>query len=240
MKATYFISDLHLAAKAPHLTQLFKTFVNRYALQADKLFILGDLFDAWIGDDNLTAFNQDIIDTLKSVSDAGVAVSLLPGNRDFLIGNAFAKACGLTLLTDPTVIELYGKKLLLLHGDSLCTMDKQHQRFRRFSHHPLTKRLYLALPLSIRRNIAHYLREQSMRRGQGLAPAVMDVPETAINHAFEYYAVKQLVHGHTHRPGIELADPEHQHRYRIVLSDWGPRGNALRWLPNGERELFYF
>lgn len=240
MKATYFISDLHLAANAPRLSQLFDIFIHQYALKADQLFILGDLFDAWIGDDNLTTYNQAIISTLKSVTDAGVPVFLLPGNRDFLIGESFAKACGLTLLADPTVIELYGKKLLLLHGDSLCTMDNRHQRFRRFSHHPITKQLYLTLPLTIRRGIANYLRKQSMRRGQSLSPAMMDVPETAVTNAFEQYTVKQLIHGHTHRPCIELVNPEQDRHYRIVLSDWGPRGNALRWRPNGERELFYF
>jgi len=148
--ATYFISDLHLDSSKPHLTQLFYAFIDKRLEDAEQLYILGDFFEVWVGDDNHTEYNQEIINALKTLS-AKINVYIMPGNRDFLIGSEFINASGTTLLEDPTVIDLYGQPTLLLHGDSLCTQDKSHQRFRKLSRNPKLNRWFLKLPLAIRK-----------------------------------------------------------------------------------------
>lgn len=223
---TLFISDLHLEADEPGITAIFLKFLRQEALQADALYILGDLFEAWIGDDDLSPFNREIMDALKQATQSGLPVYFMRGNRDFLIGKRFAKKTGILLLEDPTVIDLYGKRILLMHGDSLCTLDRQHLFWRKISLNPCIQQLALGLPLTWRRKIGRWLRKKSKRHQSYLEAYRMDVSSDEVVRAIESHQAALLIHGHTHQPGI--------HGRRIVLGAWHEQGNALCWPSQGE------
>lgn len=224
---TFFISDLHLDESRPAITELFLHFLTEQASQAQALYILGDLFEAWIGDDEQTPLHLQISAALQQLTQKDVPVYYIHGNRDFLIGEQFLQASGCQLLTDPTVIDLYGNPTLLTHGDILCTSDSRYQRYRRFVQHPLSKKIFLALPLSIRQKIANYLRNKSKQYTTTAAEHIMDVTPATVIATMQQYQVKQLIHGHTHRPAIHTLHLNNQTAKRYVLGAWEESGNTL-------------
>ena len=226
---TLFISDLHLYHQRPAVTEAFRQFLRQDADQADSLYILGDLFEAWIGDDDPDPHNRSIVTSLKALTDSGTRCFFIPGNRDFLVGDRFAAESGVSILNDGTQIDLYNQPVLLLHGDTLCTDDKGYQRFRRFVHHPATRVAFLALPVAARRALAKRMRDQSMSTSSQKPEDIMDVNQAAVEQTMRDESVKILVHGHTHRPAahrFKLAGSDVQ---RIVLGDWYSQGSILRW-----------
>ena len=224
-----FISDLHLYRQRPAVTEAFRQFLRREAVQADSLYILGDLFEAWIGDDDPDPHNRSIVTSLKALTDSGTRCFFIRGNRDFLVSDRFAAETGVSILNDGTQIDLYNQPVLLLHGDTLCTDDKDYQRFRRFVHHPATQTVFLALPVAARRALAKRMRDQSMSTSSQKPEEIMDVNQAAVEQTMRDESVKILVHGHTHRPAahrFKLAGSDVQ---RIVLGDWYSQGSILRW-----------
>lgn len=229
---TLFISDLHLQANQPLLTQLFMQLLKTRAKNADALYILGDFFEIWVGDDDQSSFNQSIMTALKDLSITGVPIYLMTGNRDFLLGECFAKAAGATLLSEPSLINLYGTPTLLLHGDSLCTQDVRHQHFRRFSRSTIMKGFFKFLPLRWRRRIAQRIRHASQRYQQQIYYPI-DVTPAAVNEIMQQYNVKRLIHGHTHQAKIETWQIHNEPAQRIVLGAWHQVGNVLVCEENG-------
>jgi UDP-2,3-diacylglucosamine hydrolase len=220
-----FISDLHLDEARPAITELFLRFLRDEAQQADSLFILGDLFEAWVGDDAPGALGNDVARALSACSRAGTALYFIRGNRDFLIDAGYARQCGLQLLPDPCVLALDNEPTLLLHGDLLCTADVAYQRFRRLSRGHAWKAAFLARPLAERQAIAAQARGESKRYQQSLELALTDAQPEAVQAMLQLYGVKRMIHGHTHRPAVhELADGAR----RCVLGDWYEQGSVLR------------
>ena len=228
---TWFISDLHLSPARPDITSLFQRFLHDQAVHADALYILGDLFDAWIGDDDTSDFVAAVQAALRQLTDTGIPVYFIAGNRDFLIGQRFAQITGITLLDEPSIVDLYGVPTLILHGDTLCTDDVSYQRFRKVIRNRVVQKLLLALPLRLRMRIANKLRASSKTQ-QPLSEQqlkIMDANEHAVREQFIEHVVQRMIHGHTHRPAI------HQHRLpngeiaeRIVLGDWYTQGSFLK------------
>jgi len=227
--STLFISDLHLDASQPQITKTFFYFLEHIASTADTLYILGDFFEMTIGDDDDNAFTQSIIRALSRLTASGVPVFLMHGNRDFLMGKAFAQRAGITFIPDPTIIELANQKILLMHGDSLCTEDKSHQRFRKIVHNSIVQKLFLSLPLSFRRKIANQMRKRSIQTNSTKSASIMDVTESAVDAAIKKYHASKLIHGHTHKPNLG--------EKRIVLDAWHDHGNYLIIDQNGKAEL---
>lgn len=223
---TLFISDLHLSAERPALLALFLDFLRRRAAGAERLFILGDLFDAWIGDDDDAL--PEVRRALRALTRAGTGCALMHGNRDFLIGRRFARATGCRLIRDPYRIRLGGAPALLMHGDLLCTDDISYQRFRRRVRNPIVQRLFLWSPLQQRRRIAHDYRRRSAAATAGKGTEIMDVNAEAVARRLRRHRVQRLVHGHTHRPGDHRLVLDGRERVRHVLADWSDqRGEAL-------------
>lgn len=220
--ATLFISDLHLQPERPALLRGCLDFLGGRARGADALYILGDLFEAWIGDDDDAPWLGELRTALRRLADAGTALYFLHGNRDFLLGEAFAAGCGLELLTEPTVIDLYGRPALLLHGDSLCTEDRDYQAFRAQVRNPAWQQAILAKPLAERRQLAAMLRNESKMAGQGKSAEIMDVTPAEVEQALQQHGVDLLIHGHTHRPARHPLSVDGRPAERIVLGDWGP------------------
>lgn len=240
MNHTLFISDLHLQADLPDITRWFFSLLQDHAIKADALYILGDLFELWVGDDDHNTFHQSIIAALRHVTDAGTPVYFLPGNRDFLLGQEFLNAAGVQLLPDPCTINLYGQPVLLTHGDLLCTLDKKHQAFRRFSQHPLCRRCFLALPLWLRQWVAHFARRASRFHTSKTEYHIMDVTSEALVALMEQADVRLLIHGHTHRPDIHSLTVSGEPATRIVLGDWHQSGHALIYYENGDYQMMRF
>lgn len=234
---TLFISDLHLTAHRPELTQLFLQFLRSTAYQADALYILGDLFEFWIGDDDTTPLSQTVKMALHDLSTAGVPLFIMPGNRDFLLGQRFMQETGAVLLADPMVIELYGEQILLMHGDLLCTDDIAYLKFRAWTHRPVIKKLFLTLPLWLRQKIALGIRQRSQEYVQSALSSIMDASILGISKYTHQYGTKQLIHGHTHRPAIHFLKLHDQQIIRYVLSDWDSTGNALLCQADGTKRL---
>lgn len=234
---TLFISDLHLQESQPEILQLFYRFLQQQAPHADALYILGDLFEVWLGDDDNQAFLQPIKNALKTLTLRGVPVYVMAGNRDFLLGQRFAQESGCQLLQDPTLIDLYGQPVLLTHGDLLCTQDKRHQYFRRFVQHPWVRRFLLAMPLSLRRKMGRRLRYLSYHRTQRLMDNIMDVTPAAVQKLMTHYQVARLIHGHTHRPAIHNGLVAGQNFSRMVLGAWHEQGSVLIYDSNGRVQL---
>ena len=226
---TLFISDLHLDPSRPLITRLFGEFIEGDARKADALYILGDLFEAWVGDDDPSETGTFVADKLRKLSDSGVPVNFMHGNRDFLLGEDYARGAGMSLLTDPTVIDLHGKPVLLMHGDTLCTDDVAYQQFRTQTRDPAWQRQFLSQPLATRIAFAQQARDASQaRQGElreaGTMETITDVSSQAVAESFDRYGVDTIIHGHTHRPAIHR-DGDHT---RIVLGDWYEQGSVLR------------
>ncbi|HSN16666.1 MAG TPA: UDP-2,3-diacylglucosamine diphosphatase [Gammaproteobacteria bacterium] len=229
-----FISDLHLDGTRPETTRLLLDFLQRDASQASALYILGDFFEVWIGDDDDDAHHAQVMAALRALTGAGVPVYLMHGNRDFLIGKRFADRTGVKLLSDPTLIDLGGIPTLLMHGDTLCTDDRQYQKARRFLRNPLVQGVYLALPLSLRRRIADYARAKSKADTAAKASYIMDVNQGAVEETMRAHGVTRLIHGHTHRPAVHrFKDSSGNDMERIVLGDWHDQSSILKWSGNG-------
>lgn len=225
---TYFISDLHLSADRPDISACLFKFLQQQAIQAEALYILGDLFEVWIGDDNNSAFNQSIATAFKSLADTGVPIYFIHGNRDFLIRRKFARQAGFNLLPEQAVINLYDIPTLIMHGDELCTRDVVYQNFRRKARGWWWPRLILSLPLFIRRKIAENGRETSKKNHTKLSLDIMDVTPDEVLKTMMENQVTQLIHGHTHRPAIHQLRVDGKPAKRIVLGDWYDQGSILR------------
>jgi UDP-2,3-diacylglucosamine hydrolase len=228
MPHTYFISDLHLSADRPDISKCLLEFLRDKAPAAEALYVLGDLFELWIGDDDINSFNQEIAVGFKKLADSGIPVLFVHGNRDFLIRKHFAKRAGFTLLPEQSVIDLYGTPTLIMHGDELCIEDVVYQKFRRKARGWWWPRLMLSLPLSLRRKIAAKGRKTSQANQQKLSMEIMDVSNAEVIKVMKAHGVKRLVHGHTHRPDIHELSIDGQSAQRIVLGDWYDQGSILR------------
>nr|WP_238942396.1 UDP-2,3-diacylglucosamine diphosphatase [Marinobacter sediminum] len=215
-----FISDLHLEESRPDITEAFLGFLKEKAHGVKQLYILGDFFEAWIGDDERTPLQEQIAAALRAVSESGTEIFLMHGNRDFLIGHDFCDRAGATLLDDPTVVDLYGTPTLLMHGDSLCTADVEYQKFRANMRNPQWQQMILQRPLADRQQMARQLREISMAKNQGKAETIMDVTPEEVVKDMEAHGVQRLIHGHTHRPAEHHLEANGQPAKRIVLGDW--------------------
>ncbi|HWD32351.1 MAG TPA: UDP-2,3-diacylglucosamine diphosphatase [Pseudomonas sp.] len=222
------ISDLHLQEERPDITRAFLDLLDGRARHAEALYILGDFFEAWIGDDAMTPFQTTICQALRALSDSGTQVYLMHGNRDFLIGEAFCKAAGCTLLNDPCVVELGGEPVLLMHGDSLCTLDLAYMKMRRYLRNPVSLWILRHLPLSTRQKLARKLRSESKAQTRMKANDIVDVTPEEVPRVMAQFGVRTLVHGHTHRPAIHKLVVDEQPARRIVLGDWDRQGWALQ------------
>lgn len=223
-----FISDLHLSPRGPEKAKLFVDFLAGPARNAQALYILGDLFDYWLGDDDLAdPFNEGIRVALAGLTSGGTAAYFLPGNRDFLIGEAFAAATGVTLLPDIGVHRIAGRPTLLLHGDTLCTDDHAYLAFRGRVRNPQWQREFLARPLAERRAIIEALRQRSEDAKSGKTTELMDVNPGMVAATFHEYGISHMIHGHTHRQAGHDIDVDGRACQRWVLGDWGATGNAL-------------
>ena len=227
MPGTLFISDLHLDPERPAITALFLDFLASRASGSDALYILGDLFEAWIGDDDTGSLNQAVCDGLKACTVAGTPVFVMRGNRDFLLGSGFAERSASTLLEDPTRIDLYGSPALLMHGDLLCTDDTEYMAFRKMVRDPGWQRGMLAKPLDERRQMAQAMRASSREQTGGKQESIMDVNSDAVVRLMTENHVQRLIHGHTHRPAIHDMDIAGHAAQRIVLGDWYEQGSVL-------------
>jgi UDP-2,3-diacylglucosamine hydrolase len=232
---TLFISDLHLDPERPEVTRLFGDFIDGEARGADALYILGDLFEAWVGDDDPAEIGAYVADRLRALSDAGVPVFFQHGNRDFLVGRDFAARAGLTLLPESAVVTLYGRPVLLMHGDTLCTDDVGYQAFRAQTRDPAWRAGFLAQPLAARLAFAAQARAASQQRQQALKQddraqfeTVTDVAPVTVRTTLARYGIDTLIHGHTHRPAIHTLDVDGRIARRVVLGDWYTQGSVLR------------
>lgn len=233
-----FISDLHLSPGRPRPVKLFHHFVDTVASGAGGLFILGDFFEAWVGDDELDVpFNAAIVAALRRLADSGTPLFFLPGNRDFLVGEDFARAAGLTMLPDPVTIDLSGTPTLLSHGDLFCTDDAAYQAFRSQVRNPEWQAGFLAQPLAERQALAKSLRERSERAKADKTPVIMDVNPTAVLAAIHAHGVARLIHGHTHRPARHEIRIGEKTVERWVLPDWYETGGYLLCDDSGCRAL---
>jgi len=226
--ATLFISDLHLSAERPEIIDLFLRFLRERAAQAEALYILGDLFEYWIGDDAAAHTGYvPVLHSLRTLADAGTPVFVMHGNRDFLLGSSFEKTTGVRLLEEPTTIDLYGKPALLMHGDTLCTDDVAYQKFRVMVRDPDWVERFLAKSLQEREAIVRGLRETSKAAMATKNPEIMDVNQRAVESVMKEHRIRHLIHGHTHRPAQHEFLLNGTRAHRTVLGDWYDQGSVL-------------
>jgi UDP-2,3-diacylglucosamine hydrolase len=226
---TLFISDLHLEAERPEIGDQFIQFLQTEATKAEALYILGDLFEAWVGDDDPNAHYAIIKLAIRKLTDSGIPVYFMHGNRDFMIGRKFANETGVEILKDPYPVKMYGQKALLSHGDAMCTDDVQYQRVRLMTRDPDWQQSMLAKPLKERLRIAEEARRQSLEQKLNLSMDIMDVNQGAVMRAINEYGVDVLLHGHTHRPDVHTVDLGNRKAKRVVLGDWYSQGSVVRW-----------
>ncbi len=222
-----FISDLHLSVDKPKITACFFKFLNEEAINCSALYILGDLFEAWIGDDDKTLLHDEVAIELSKLKQKGVALYFIHGNRDFLIGKQYAERAGFTLLDEAEVIDLFGTPTLIMHGDTLCIQDINYQAFRKKVHSPYLQWLFRRLPLFIRKKIGLALRKGSQEDQAHKSIEMMDVDQKEVSRIMGHYKVTQLIHGHTHHPGIHSVKFGTRQGTRIVLGDWYEQGSIL-------------
>jgi len=234
MAHSIFISDLHLAPEHSAAAEVFFRFVEGPAAQAEALYILGDLFEYWIGDDDLSdPFNASIADALDTLSHRGVTVKLMQGNRDVLMGDEFAARCGGRLLADPALLDLYGTSTLVMHGDTLCTDDVEYMKWRAKARDPAFQAKFLVQPIPERKRLILGMRQKSEEHKQGQPPAIMDVARLTVEQVLRDFNYPRLIHGHTHRPARHLHQIDGHDCERWVLNDWYERGGYLRCDANG-------
>ncbi len=230
-----FVSDLHLSSARPEPLSRFLSFLARRTRHLQALYILGDLFDQWLGDDDLTAPHPSIVQGLSELTRGGTPCFALRGNHDFLLGKGFQTASGCQLLSDPTTVWIHGTRVLLSHGDRLCTDDVEYQQWRAYTRDPDNQQAFLALPLETRSAQAAQLRRHTSLRAQLKPQDIMDVSQAAVREAFRAHGVRHLVHGHTHRPGIHHLGLNDTTATRIVLGDWYGEETVLWWDAEGYR-----
>ncbi len=224
---TLFISDLHLDEARPHLIAAFEELLAGEARAVQSLYILGDLFESYIGDDDDAPLNARVARATRKLRHAGVPVYFLHGNRDFLLGEDYAARAGMSLLDDPAVIDLGGEPTLLMHGDTLCTDDAAYLQFRKLVRDPDWQRAFLAKPLAERRTFAAQARGESRKHTANAKPEIMDVNQAAVESAMRAHGVRRLIHGHTHRPATHYFDIDANKAERIVLGDWYEQASVL-------------
>ncbi|PWG64616.1 UDP-2,3-diacylglucosamine diphosphatase [Sediminicurvatus halobius] len=230
-----FAADMHLDPDRPAVTEAFLRFLASDAARAQALYLLGDLFEAWIGDDAVPP-EHPVLAALRRLTDSGVSLWLMHGNRDFLLGEGFEAATGGTLLPEPSLIRIDDEPVLIEHGDALCTDDGEYQRFRAIVRDPAWQSRFLALSVSERLAQARQARAQSSQHGQATADAIMDVNPGAVAERFREFGVRRLIHGHTHRPAVHESEVDGTPVTRIVLGDWFEQGSLLR-VTDGEYRL---
>ena len=232
---TLFISDLHLEAKRPEIGEQFLAFLAGRARDADALYILGDLFEAWLGDDDPNPYYAEMKSAIRELADGGVPVFFMHGNRDFMIGDDFAAETGVTVLGDPHVVELHGEKVLLSHGDALCTDDVEYQQVRAMTRNPEWQAMMMAKTIEERIAFALQAREQSMARHGTMDEEIADVNRGAVRRTIRDHSVDILLHGHTHRPAVHSLELDGRPAQRIVLGDWYDQGSMVEWDEDGPR-----
>lgn len=230
---TLFISDLHLEADRPDIGKQFLNFLREDASEADDLYILGDLFESWVGDDDPNTHYFTIKRALRKLVDSGIPVYFMHGNRDFMIGERFAEETGVQILPDPVVHEIHGQDVLLSHGDAYCTDDLEYQAVRKMTRDPAWQAMMLQKSLEERLAFAEQARAASMARGGTLNEEIMDVNRDAIDAAMREAGVTLMLHGHTHRPAIHEFTLDGKAARRIVLGDWYEQGSVVRWDDDG-------
>jgi UDP-2,3-diacylglucosamine hydrolase len=231
-----FVSDVHLDAAAPEAVEQFLDFLRTHAADADALYILGDLFEVWIGDDDPDPTKTRVCEGLRALTAKGIGCFVLHGNRDFLIGRDFCRRTGSRLLADPVVADLDGERVLLTHGDALCTDDHSYQELRSTVRTPGWQRRFLALPVADRELIANQARAGSKEHTSRTIPNIMDVNQDAVSTAYRATRVRRIIHGHTHRPGVHDTAIEGEPAQRMVLGAWYEQGSYIRY-ENGRYEL---
>lgn len=231
--ATLFIADLHLQTEEPAITAGFLRFLRGEAKSADALYILGDLFEAWIGDDDPNPLHREMAAAIHALVDSGVPCYFIHGNRDFLVGPRYARESGMTLLPEEQVLDLYGRKVLIMHGDTLCTDDTGYQAFRAKVHTPWIQKVFLALPLFIRNRIAARMRAGSKAANSSKSMTIMDVNPQAVVNVMEKHHVQWLIHGHTHRPDVHTLVANGEPARRVVLGAWHSEGSMVKVTPEG-------
>jgi len=225
--STLFIADIHLGNEHPEISQRFVDFLQQQAVAAEALYILGDLFEVWIGDDALQPEHQAAIDALKALTDTGIPVFVMHGNRDFLLGQKFEQMTGCALISDPLMIDLHGTPTLLMHGDSLCTDDTEYMQMRQQLRSPQWQQQFLGASIEQRVQIAHQYRDESRNRSKNKSLEIMDVNPDAVITAMHEHGVTQMIHGHTHRPAVHDIEAAGQTAKRIVLGDWYSQNSSL-------------
>jgi len=235
--ATLFVSDLHIDASCRQIIRQFTEFLQTEARAADALYILGDLFDSWVGDDAPDAGQSAAIAAIKSLTASGVPCFVMHGNRDFLLGPKFCADTGARLLSDPVIVTLYGEPVLVMHGDALCTDDRAYQRLRATVRDADWQRQFLALSVAARRTLAGAARTGSQAHMASIEDAITDVNAESVAAALRAAGTSILLHGHTHRPGIQSLSVDGRECARIVLGDWHNEGSLLRWDSSGPELL---
>ena len=233
--STLFISDLHLEANRPEIGEQFLAFLAGPAREADALYILGDLFEAWVGDDDPDPYYAGMKTAIRELADSGVPVFFMHGNRDFMIGAQFAAETGVELLADPWPLELYGEKVLLSHGDALCTDDVEYQQVRAMTRNPEWQAMMMAKSLEERLAFARQAREQSQARYESIEEEITDVNQDAVEATIREHGCDILLHGHTHRPAVHPFHVDDRPVHRIVLGDWYEQGSMVEWDEDGPR-----
>jgi UDP-2,3-diacylglucosamine hydrolase len=231
--ATLFISDLHIDASRPAIVHQFLSFLEQEARQAEALYILGDLFESWVGDDAADASQAAAIQGIRALTSSGVPCFVMHGNRDFLLSARFCQDCGAELLPDPIVVTLYGERVLVMHGDALCTDDRAYQRLRATVRDPDWQRSFMSLSIRARRALAGAARAGSQAHTAAVDYAVTDVNAQSVAQALRGSGLSTLLHGHTHRPAIHAFEMDERPCTRIVLGDWYDQGSVLRWDMHG-------
>lgn len=234
---TLFISDLHLDEAAPEITQRLLAFLSGEARDAAALYVLGDLFEAHLGDDDRPAWREPIESAFRELTGAGVELGFLPGNRDFLLGRAFAARCGGQALEDPFELVLGDTRILVTHGDALCTDDRPYQVLRATVRDPAWQRAALRLPLATRQAFAAAARQGSREHTATQQAMLMDVNPAAVDYVLRASGCDVLLHGHTHRPGLHALTVDGRACRRVVLGDWYSQRSVLRWDERGPRFL---
>jgi len=232
-KETLFISDLHLGSTRPEITQRFLRFLEHRMRSVERLYVLGDLFDAYLGDDDNASPNREVKSAFKQLTESGTEVHFQHGNRDFLLGGRFARETGVNLLGDYEVIYLYGVPTLITHGDLLCTDDFQYQKARERVRTEEWKQAALSKPLWLRRLYARWYRFKSSLDKRGKTAEIMDVNPATVKETMLRYGVDRLIHGHTHRPAVHELEIENKQCRRFVLPEWGKNETVLCWNQEG-------
>ena len=230
-QVTYFIADLHLAQNRPDITACFLSFLENDAIDAEKLYILGDLFELWFGDDFKSPLNDQVANALTQLAHSGTEVLFIHGNRDFVLGKDYANSAAMTLLPEKTTVDLYGQKALIMHGDTLCTRDVDYQKFRKKSRTWWWMGLVTNLPLWYRKRLAEGYREKSKSAQQTKSLDIMDVTPSEVVSELEAYNCQLMIHGHTHRPDVHHIEANGNPAKRIVLGDWYEQGAWLKVTP---------